>query len=268
MLPYYLFQFSCILFLFVFSLRGAKGRIHVLINSMKDHYISVQTLMESFQLSCGSNFASIQFWIVYGGYYDLENYNVGIHDNVIKVEAYHNSIDFTALITILELFQHSDFLSKLPQSLEADDMLFYMHDTCKVGPGFCDLLLGEWSQKATEEQETFMTARLSESHSMNIGLYRLSYLFKYLEFLVFATINTNPSYVNYYKTKGMVWEDFLFQLDPDCQVLAPGPWTFSSPYDVYGTGVLRRMEYFEAIDFYKFKSNWDYRPGDDFELRE
>ncbi len=265
MLSFYLFQISCVLFLFLFHSPIVKAHIHVLINSMKGHSISINNLMESFKLSCGAHFSSIQFWIVYGGYYDLENYRVNISGNVIEIKAYHNSIDFTAFIAVVELFQYPDLLRALPQRLNADDMFFYMHDTSEVGPRFCALLLEEWSHKVNEEQ--FMTARITNYPSMNIGLYRLSYLLKYQDFLVRGTINTNVSHVDYYKTKGMHWEDWLFRLDSNCQMLAQNR-TLSGPSDVYGTGVLRRMEYFPAIDFYKFKANWDYIPGEVFQLRE
>lgn len=267
MLLFYLFQTSCVLYLFLFFLPVAKAHIHVLINSVKDHFVSVDNLMKSFKLSCGAQFSSIQFWIVYGGYYDLENYRVNISDNVIEIKAYHNSIDFTAFIAVLELFHYPELLSVIPRRLDADDMFFYMHDTSEVGPRFCNFLLEDWSHKAKEEQTTFMTARVTNYPSMSIGLYRLSYLLKYQDFLVRGTINTNVSYVDYYKTKGMHWEDWLFRLDSNCLMLAPNR-TLSGPSDVYGTGVLRRMEYFPAIDFYKFKANWDYIPGEVFQLRE
>lgn len=79
----------------------------IIINSHIESDIPRNHLLESFKendvdLSC--------VIVVLGGYYDLADYEIITEKDITYIRANHNSIDFTGLIMLLELF-HDDHRS-------------------------------------------------------------------------------------------------------------------------------------------------------------
>ena len=77
----------------------------IVINSFIDNNIALEHLMNSLQIN-NNKFKTYNFIIVIGGYYGLENYKVIQENNITTIHANHNSIDFTGLITLLELYDN------------------------------------------------------------------------------------------------------------------------------------------------------------------
>jgi hypothetical protein len=150
----------------------------------------------------------------------------------------HNSIDFTALVSVVEL------------GLDDPSYWFLMHDTTYVGPTFY--------QKLTSMDihgDTIALSKKNHNPSGNMGLYRTEYLFanrdKVLEF-------KNPSREeadrHLFKRKLVEKEDHFFEGTRGA--LNKQKPEIKAPHDFYGTGMPRMVEYYQDIDFYKVKANW------------
>ena len=74
-----------------------------------------------------NGFNDFEIIIAIGGYYELLDYEIEKKENITYIKCNHNSIDFTVLIALLELY-HND----------TDEHYFYLHDTCKIGEKFYD----------------------------------------------------------------------------------------------------------------------------------
>jgi hypothetical protein len=71
---------------------------NLLINSHNNNSNALNLLLDSINLLEGV----FNIYIVIGGCYDLPSYDISQRENQTIIKANHNSIDFTAFITILE----------------------------------------------------------------------------------------------------------------------------------------------------------------------
>lgn len=201
--------------------------INIAISSYKDFYgVTLQELIPSLIVS-GVSRDSIYVFV--GGYdkYELLSNDYGI--NIYS--APHNSFDFTALVSIIELGLVSDYW-------------FCTHDTCRVGSTFYQKL-----KKLNKSKDTMKLT--SEARSMNIGIYSNKFINdKKLEILNYK--NTSED-VNDFKSKLVEDEDVFIK---NSKPLCTSSIKRESSKNYYSTGVERVIEYYSDLDFYKMKSNW------------
>jgi len=178
--------------------------------------------------------------IISGGHLIPE---IATFDGVQFIKAEHNSIDFTALIEIVE--------RQLPS-----DYWFYLHDTSIVGPLFKTLVYDTPSPSPRK-------VAMRNWPSMNIGLYAGSYLQANKARLLQAKNNNNsPESIQHWKKWGVYNEDYMLWKEssiteiyhPDRQV--DGGHVLLGNADVYKTQSERRIEYYPSLDIVKTKSNW------------
>jgi hypothetical protein len=125
----------------------------ILINSHINSKIALEHLLES--MKALDEFEQYEFIICIGGYYNC-NYELFKNKNITYIHCNHNSIDFTALITMFELFSENK-----------NDYYLYLHDTCRIGNQFYNKL------KAIESTINIdiSSIRINKRYSMNIGVY-------------------------------------------------------------------------------------------------
>jgi len=213
----------------------------IVINSHKNSSIALEVLLKSLS-DLKSNPEII---ICIGGFYDSIPYEIKKENNITIIKCSHNSIDWTAFITLLET------------NIIPDGHIFYMHDTCKVGPNFLQNI-----SKINLVNVTTMSIS-QQSKNMNMGFYSIAYLKKHRPFLI-QQKNTSEARIQEFKTKAIQTEDYLFNKNPNHKKLIGIP-TISLPIDFYGTGVLRIIKYYETIDLYKIQANW--QQSNQYELR-
>lgn len=144
-----------------------------------------------------------------------------------------------------------NFLADYPMLFSEFDYLFYIHDTCWVGADF----LNRFKELTPHDQVD--SYGLTESWSMNIGLYNIDYLLsKKDEIRLALNTDNSPDVVNVWKQWGALTEDYLMNK-------AHGFYASANPLESvkmenpYGTDVKRRTRYFHCLDLYKSQSNWD-----------
>jgi hypothetical protein len=213
----------------------------IVINSHKNSSIALEVLLKSLS-DLKSNPDII---ICIGGFYDSIPYEIKKENNITTIKCSHNSIDWTAFITLLET------------NIIPDGHILYMHDTCKVGPNFLQNI-----SKINLLNVTTMSIS-EQSKNMNMGFYSIAYLKKHRPFLI-QQKNTSETRIQEFKTKAIQTEDYLFNKNPNNKKLIGIP-TISLPIDFYGTGVLRIVKYYESIDLYKIQANW--QQSNQYELR-
>ena len=233
-------------------------KLKFLINSnVKNESIVLQKLIDSFynQNDIDYNINSNDILVIIGG---------STHIYFEKREKYcvlavpHNSIDFTALIAVIE-----HVYSLIDNHFSIPDYWFYMHDTCMLGPSFFtllkpyihDLYINHYDMKP-----------LTYSKSMNIGIYKYNFLLNDKSYFLELRSHNYPSMeeVQYLKKKGVQIEDFAFQKQNSYHHSFT-PCTMSDRivnmedkriiYEKSTT--LRITEYFPILDFYKYKANWE-----------
>ena len=121
----------------------------IVINSHINSNIALQHLLESLKEN-DINYCDVI--VVIGGYYDLDNYEITKDENFTYIRANHNSIDFTGLITLLELYNNTN------------EYYVYLHDTCKIGKKFYDKI------KSIDLTDV-SSIKINKDFSMNIGIY-------------------------------------------------------------------------------------------------
>jgi hypothetical protein len=166
----------------------------------------------------------------------------------------HNSYEYSPLIEIID------------KQLEAD-YWFLIHDTCKVGPKFKELLYNIPENKPDK-------IALRPTPAMSIGLYKYEYLLTVKDKLM-GIRNTDLSIESLKKWKhwGVSAEDYiLWQTEPHPLIYdrkdnnldhKDGDMILIGQEDWYKTGIIRRTEYYPALDLYKNKSNWGQSTGPD-----
>lgn len=160
-------------------------------------------------------------------------------DGIVHYYLTHNSYEYSPLIEIVEKGLFSDYW-------------FLIHDTCKVGPKFKELLYNIPESKPEK-------LCLKDSPAMSIGSYRYDYLLSVKDKLL-SIKNTDYSEQSLmrWKTWGVPNEDFiLWKTSPTPLIYNNNKnWNVVRQENWYGTNTIRRTEYYPSLDIYKNKSNW------------
>ena len=174
-----------------------------------------------------------------GGY---PHYKLEVKDDIQYHYLDHNSYEYSPLIEICDkknLWASSEYW-------------FLIHDTCKVGAMFKELLYNIPENKPEK-------LALKTRPCMSMGSYRSDYLVSQKDrILSIKNQDYSEESMNKWKEWGVPNEDFIMWLtDPqpitynnnnDWRVVAYENW--------YETGTIRRTEYYSSSDLYKNKSNW------------
>jgi len=161
-----------------------------------------------------------------------------LNDNIQFRFLNHNSFENSAFIDIIESDLKSPFW-------------FFIHDTCKVGKNFKDLMLDvpEYAEKVA----------LRAWPSMSIGLYCHSYIIKHKNKLI-STRNTNYNYDNLIEKKlwGIPNEDLILWLEePEkTHIYKNHCMQFLASENWFGENTKRNIEHHSNLDLYKSKSDW------------
>ena len=153
-----------------------------------------------------------------------------------------NSFEYTPMIHIVE---NKDLYKDY-------DYIFYMHDTCWIGPNFI------WNLQRVFPEDNRDTCPLDITVSMNIGLYKIEWLnTNYDRLMIAKNTSTDPVEIHKKKVWGVHNEDHLMKYSDGNFVQLcgsrHGSITMENPY---GTNTPRRIRYFEYLDIYKAQSNW------------
>lgn len=214
----------------------------IVINSHNKSNIALNHLLESMKKQ--KEYNEFNIIIAIGGYYDNKDYIIyqdKIDSNITYIYCNHNSIDFTGLITLSELFYDN-----------INEYYFYMHDTCKIGDNFYNKLK---SIVLTNVNVNVTSIKLNKLYSMNIGIYSQKIINKFKDFLN-RKKNVNPELLMQFKSVDYN-EDYIFNNDSNNYVLDNyDNYNCTEPTDYYGTGTMRIVEYYPNIDLYKIKANW------------
>ncbi len=163
-----------------------------------------------------------------------------------KLEVKHNSVDYTAFIALIE--EHD----LIKENFVIPEFWFYLHDTCELGKDFISKL-SSFIPSLTKNKS------LTLFPSMNLGVYKHDFFFKDPQILLSKRSSNNPSYDEVYQLKcGCVeTEDFLFKIENDTPFTGNVKGvTGTRPLRIY-KGVSRITEYYEVLDLYKYKANWN-----------
>jgi hypothetical protein len=207
----------------------------IVINSHIKGEKALTHILESMR-SC-EEFNEYEILVFIGGYYHLNGYDIKKDDNITYIHCNHNSIDFTGLISLMELY-----------SKNIDDYYLYLHDTCKVGPNF-------YKKIKSINLTNITSIKIKRFFSMNIGVYSQKLINLHKDFLL-SKKNTLDSKCMEFKSVNYN-EDFLFKNDPNNIVLNNyNGYIKTKPLDYYKTGTMRIIEYYPNLDLYKIKANW------------
>ena len=208
----------------------------IVINSHIRSDIARNHLLES--LRQYKEYIGYEFIIVIGGYYDIPNYDISVEDNITYIKANHNSIDFTGLITLAELYSN-----------DIHEYYLYLHDTCKVGPQFFEKL-------SKIQIDNISSIHLTRYPSMNLGIYSQKLINLNKDILSQLKCIKNED-IPRFKNKGLEEEDILFKNDPNTKTFDDHcNRIITDPSDYYNTGTMRIVEYYSNLDLYKIKANW------------
>lgn len=148
-------------------------------------------------------------------------------------------------------FEYAPFIEIVEKNI-LSEYWFLIHDTCKVGSRFKELLYNIPENRPEK-------LALRSKPCMAIGSYKYDYLIKNKD-LILSLKNTDysESSMTHWKNWTVNNEDFLLWMtEPQpiiynnidsLQVVDYNSW--------YGEGVPRRTEYYPSLDLYKNKSNW------------
>jgi hypothetical protein len=208
----------------------------IVINSHCKSNIALQHLLESLKEN-DINYCDII--VVIGGHYNLSNYEITQNENITYIHANHNSIDFTGLITLLELYYN-----------DINEYYVYLHDTCRIGK--------EFYNKINSLDLTNVTSiKIVHPFSMNIGIYSQTIINDFKDFLL-STKNTKEEECMKYKLNAVANEDYIFNNDTNNKLLDNyNGHSYTGPTDYYNTGTMRIVEYYPNLDLYKIKANWN-----------
>jgi len=206
----------------------------IVINSHINSNIAIEHLLESMKMYEGFN--DFEIIIITGGYYDNKNYEVSKDGNITYIKCNHNSIDFTGLITLLELYSDN-----------IDEYYMYIHDTCKIGSNF-------YNKIKSINLTNVSSIKINKGYSMNIGIYSQKLINNFKDFLL-SKRNTDKDKCIDFKVNNN--EDYIFNNDPNNYVLDNfQEGNYIGPIDYYNTGTMRIILYYPNIDLYKMKANW------------
>lgn len=210
----------------------------IVINSHINSMIALNHLLESMKLY--KEFNEYDVLIFIGGYYTNKTYKIIQIENIKYIYCNHNSIDFTGLIGLLELYH------------ESNDYYVYLHDTCKIGENF-------YKKLNSIDLNNVTSIKINKKFSMNIGIYSQKIINKFKDFLLLKK-NRNEKNSMHFKIHSN--EDHIFNNDPNNILLENyDDWNYTGPVDYYKTGTMRIVEYYPNLDIYKIKANWSQSKG-------
>lgn len=205
----------------------------IVINSHNKSKIALEHLLASLRENEFDLFPCI---VVIGGHYHLKDYQIIEDNNITYILANHNSIDFTGLITLLELYS------------DTDNYYLYLHDTCKVGKNF-------YKKLQSIDLRGVSSIKINKPFSMNIGIYSQNIINQFKDFLL-SKKNTDENRCMEFKSINYN-EDYIFNNDKNNIILDNYNGNqFTGPTDYYKTGTMRIVEYYPNLDLYKIKANW------------
>ena len=211
--------------------------MQIVINSHVKNTTALEHLLNSMKKQ--KEYNDYKIIVTVGGHFELKDYTIMLGDdpNVTYILCNHNSIDFTGLIALVELY-FGNF----------DQYYMYLHDTCKVGNNF-------YKKLGAIDLTNVSSIKLCPHSSMNMGIYSQSTINTFRDFLM-SKKNTDERKSIDFKMNAN--EDYLFDNDITNRVLANYDDGFykSEPTDYYKTGTLRIIEYHANMDLYKIKANW------------
>lgn len=217
-----------------------ENKLKFLINSnIKNFEVTFPKLIHSFP----SEVSNQDILVVVG---NSDKVKFSVCDKYCKLEVKHNSVDYTSLIAVVE---NNDILSK---HFVLPEFWFYLHDTCECGKDFLPKLTHFIPHLTKNKSLTLFP-------SMNLGVYKHSFLFTHSIELLLKRSSDNPPYDEVYKLKcGCVSdEDFLFKIENDIPFTGVTKGVkLTRPQSIYH-GAKRITEYYEVLDLYKYKANWN-----------
>lgn len=226
----------------------------LLINCHKNNLdITVPILFDS--ILKAENYSSFPILLVVGGYTDNDlnsRYNIENKSysslNYTQIQCTHNSIDFTALITLCEL--SNDILPKTPY-------YFYIHDTCTIGKTFFTCL-----NNALVNILPCKALGVNKYFSKNLGLYSFEHIKESTNLLLTMKNDKNDDEsLHHFKTLGVKKEDLLFKKFRShfgSRAFCSKP-TLIEITDFYKKGVPRQVLHYHELDLYKICANWESR---------
>jgi hypothetical protein len=201
--------------------------------------VIIPSLMEN-----GIEPEDIHVFIAGFGYEGKQN-----NEGITYYQLEHNSYEYSPLIEIVD------------KQIQAD-YWFLIHDTCRVGPKFKELL---YNIPPTYPDKIAMRS----CPSMSIGIYKYEYLLTVKDKLIDIR-NTDLSIesLKRWKLWGVNAEDYiLWKTSPDPNVYdgfgEEEKHNILGYENWYGTNTTRMVEYHPALDLYKNKSNWGQSTGSD-----
>jgi len=211
----------------------------IVINSHIKSEIALNHLLESMKIQ--SEFKSHNIIIIIGGYYDnYTEYHIEYDENITYIKSRHNSIDFTGLITLLDLYSKNE-----------DEYYLYLHDTTKVGNNF-------FTKLESINLTNVSSIKIKKDFSMNIGIYSQKIINQFKDFLLSMKNNDERKCLEF-KNINISLEDYIFNNDNNNIILDDyNDIHASKPIDYYNTGVIRIIEYYPNLDLYKMKSWYFY----------
>jgi hypothetical protein len=150
-----------------------------------------------------------------------------------------NSYEYSPLIEIVERELESEYW-------------FLIHDTCKVGERFKELL---YNIPETKPEKL----ALKRKPAMSMGSYRYDYLLTIKDKLLsIKNVDFSKESLMKWKRWGVPNEDYiLWMTSPEPMLYNDNNnWSVVKEENWYNTGTIRRTEYYESLDLYKNKSNW------------
>lgn len=168
-------------------------------------------------------------------HYRYEQTPDGIHFHYLD----HNSYEYSPLIEIVEKQLSSEYW-------------FLIHDTCKLGPKFKELLYNIPNDRPVK-------LALKSKPAMTMGTYKYSYLMSVKDKIVsIKNKDYSEESMNHWKVWGVPNEDYIMWMtDPTPLIYNNNDnWSVVDNDNWFNTPTQRRTEYYPSLDLYKNKSNW------------
>jgi len=225
------------------SPRLTKKQVKIAVGTNKNFHASTLPVILNSLIDAGIDKRSI---VVFNAGYSSRKSTK--KDGIKHIELDHNSFENSALIEIAEHEMESDYW-------------FYLHDTCKVGPKFLELLLA--APSGAEK------VALRKFPSMSIGLYAYKYIIGCREMLAkIVNRDYSPEALMREKLWGIPNEDYILWLNsPETTLVYPNASRqVVDSSNWFGTETKRITEYHPQLDLYKSKSNWHAYQGRNLSL--
>jgi len=220
-------------------------KIKICVNSTKNYSEKTLPIIIPSLINAGIDPGDI--FVFEGGYHER---SVIKKDTHTLIQTDNNTIDLTGLIDIVENELDSDYW-------------FYIHDTCKVGPKFRELLYN--IPESLPDKIALFT-----HPSMNIASYKYSLLMKYKNTLLkYKNQDYSEKKLKKLKEWSIYCEDLILHKPHQTGMRMNGIHSDTIDFynleisdcveienqDWYG-GVGRMVEYYPQLDLYKSKANY------------